>query len=235
MRRSESAFRNRIETYLIVNFKHLNVNSFLEDARKKVLHKVTKKINQFKCVKANVALSTKFLVKSEETDIHVNSLNKKLYSKSDLNEWYNSLTEYILQKFTEIKKGLSNSALIEINNLSLNINKCKSYTFGGTYIESPKFIVLKRAVVNIRNKDDFGFLHCINAFVNKSESNLSHLYSYPRLSDFIRDSKIDIKNLKFPLNMGDVKKSKKKCIFSKCICHKRRKPKYFTCVGNREL
>ena len=88
----------------------------------------------------------------------------------------------------------------EIISLQVFLHRYEIVKGGDTYVSTPNLIIHKKAVLNIYNTDDYYFLHCINAFVNKMTYKVAN--RYPALENL----NLNLTNLTFPLKLKDVKK-----------------------------
>ena len=97
----------------------------------------------------------------------------------------------MIEEFEQEKSGWS---LIEIINLLVNIIKYAPFQVGfSTYINLPKYIQNKRAVVNIVNNDPYCFLWAITS---AQHSAVKHSFSEILKYD----------DIKFPISLTDVSK-----------------------------
>ena len=53
-----------------------------------------------------------------------------------------------------------NPRLVKISNFTIHVSKCNPLR-AGTYIDLPNFIKSRRAVINVKNTDNFCFLWCL--------------------------------------------------------------------------
>ena len=94
-------------------------------------------------------------------------------------------------------------AFNRIKKLEINLADY-SPTKGSSYIDLPKWIKLKKAIINIKNKDDKCFLWCV----------LRYLHPKKRDNEIITDLKkyeeeLVTKGLTFPMDVKDIKKFEK--------------------------
>ena len=74
-------------------------------------------------------------------------------------------------------------------------------TRGGSYIELPKWVSLKKACINIKNEDDNCFKYCIQCGVNKiyEKDHPDRIYHYKKLTD-----NLNWDNVNFPTSAFDI-------------------------------
>nr|XP_046487068.1 uncharacterized protein LOC124221275 [Neodiprion pinetum] len=96
--------------------------------------------------------------------------------------------ERLLKKVEDFQEEDSGWSLLEIINLTVNINKYVQLRGGVfTYTPLPKDIQDKKAVVNIRNSDSYCFLWSVTAALFPADNNNpSKITSYPYFSSVIQ-------------------------------------------------
>jgi hypothetical protein len=120
----------------------------------------------------------------EYKDAYYNSkVSEKLTSINKINQW----SEYEVAKFDKHLDEYTNNGsgwiFDKIISLKIQVAKTKKRT-AGTYIETPKILANKKAVRNIKNKDDRCIDWCLTAFFfknkinNKDTSNVKYYEKY---------------------------------------------------------
>ena len=84
-----------------------------------------------------------------------------------------------MEEFQEKGSGWS---LPQILSLTININKYEPMK-GSSYIELPKEILMKKACVNVQNKDDQCFKWSILAALHPQEKNAERVSKYTKFND----------------------------------------------------
>ncbi|XP_044019508.1 uncharacterized protein LOC122859890 [Aphidius gifuensis] len=101
--------------------------------------------------------------------------------------------------FQEKDSGWTLRAII---NLMVNINRYEPLRGGlSTFIELPKKIQAKRAVVNIKNNDEYCFLYAVTAALYPTQSHSYRMTSYPDFKTILKYDGID-----FPIILRDIPK-----------------------------
>ncbi|VVC46466.1 Hypothetical protein CINCED_3A003044, partial [Cinara cedri] len=103
--------------------------------------------------------------------------NKQFLHSSNFNDFYNNVKETIQSKEDAfIAKG---SHGIFNNVIDMNINMCKYDPLrGASYIKLPKIISDKKAIINIKNKDNKCFLWSILAALHPQDKNSERISKY---------------------------------------------------------
>ena len=91
-----------------------------------------------------------------------------------------------------------------INAVNLNIAKYNAIR-GASYIPTPSAIQVKKAVVNIKNKDQKCFLYSILAFMFLNKNNVEKVSSYKKYLD-----KLNYKDFEMPMAVHDIDRFEKK-------------------------
>lgn len=200
-----SAFKNRIEAYIIKNPNKdcLNVSTFFQLINRQVcellIHALQKHIN----IKFNFELFCNYVLIKASEDYYKTELKSHqtkmqiLYATTDdneLNNLINELCEFIKSEMSEFQERDSGWSLSEIVHLEVNINKYQPIK-GTNYIRLPQCIMFKKACVNVQNKDIYCFKWAlISAFYNNNNNNdkVDHNYRVSLYKKEIHDITADI-------------------------------------------
>lgn len=206
----ESAFDDKISTSIIVNHEHKSLETFLSDAQVKVIEFLKSKLHNL-ALKVCLMLSVILEVKEEFQPMYFYTTTCEIFRSEKLKRWYKKqVLDVLLNRFSTLELGPSNTSLSEIISLSI-------YTFSfqpaqisrvGTYIPTPKELVGRKSILNIKNLDNFCFLHCINAYVNPTEINSYRVSNYPPLEAL----ELNLHKITFPIRLADIEKFEKKTV-----------------------
>ena len=133
---------------------------------------------------------------------------EKLQSKNQIEEWVKEQIDLLNNTIAELEKGSSGWSLFLVDSITIQIQKSNK-TKAGSYIETPKNLMSKKAVVNIQNKDDRCILYALSASkyydtINSNSKNKP--YHYNKYLDEI----IEPENIKYPIDIQtDIKKFEK--------------------------
>ncbi|XP_072746064.1 uncharacterized protein [Anoplolepis gracilipes] len=200
-REIDTAFENRISTGAIINSNYIEPRQFLEDASDIVLEHVRDAIETHCSVKVNTMFNGKFVTGEKHDDKSVSTKNCELFRTSDLREWYEQrVIEPTLASLEEFQERDSGWALSRILNLTVNINKYNPMR-AGCHIILPRKIMMKRAVVNVRSKDNACFAWAVTAAMYPAERRVERELSYPRYTDVL-----NLRDIEFPVTLNQIKK-----------------------------
>ena len=156
-------------------------------------------------IKVNVVFSAEFILPHTGTvEIKTfNTRNEVISNITNLDDWYKKyILEKILRKLEEFQERDLGWALSKILHLKVHINKYEPIS-GSSYIDLPADIKLKKAVVNVKNDDNFCFLWAVVSALHPVHwsENANRTSSYPHYSKVLKYD-----GLSFPLQLKDIPK-----------------------------
>ena len=128
---------------------------------------------------------------------------------SETDEVIEDLFESFLQKYQErLEESMRGSEFLydSVDVLCSNLNKV-SFSRGGTYIDSPKWLKSKKVAINPKNKDDKCFQYALTVALN-CEQIKDHPERIPKIKPFI--GQYNWKEINFPSHGKDWKKFESK-------------------------
>jgi hypothetical protein len=165
-------------------------------------------LEQKTAVKLQIVLRGKFRKfhpatgQEEFEELPVPSKNKIILNEFEIEE---SIHALLLEIHETIESWDNNEGYWHLENV-VNVDfKLREYKplSGSSYIELPKWIYNKKATVNIKNEDQKCFKYCLQYHKHKNE--ITH---HPeRVSWYSKwDNDYDFTNIKFPVEVDDIKK-----------------------------
>ena len=157
------------------------------------------------------------LVCEMERQIIEKSKGKSKTTYEHDNAYFQSQTHINLEK-TEVKVFLKEMIIEILGNLIIYQKKGSGWYFkevkrleihiveykpmrGGSYIPLPEFIMKKKSIINIQNKDDKCFLWCVLRCLHPVKKNAS------RINDFKKyENDLNFKGIDFPVKVKDITK-----------------------------
>ncbi|XP_018576220.1 uncharacterized protein LOC108914811 [Anoplophora glabripennis] len=207
----KSAFSSRIRSGLVINILHTDPLEFLKDSFFLFKPRILNELKKDPTVKVNAVLCCEFIKESVDEDKQVrqfkyfNTKNNLIDLGTDLWQWYrDNISDKIMNKLTEFHEGQSGWALNRIESLEININKYEFSNGGTSYIELPQEIKLKRAVINIKNTDQFCFAYAVVSCLHPAQKNPDRISSYP---DF--HTVLNFTGINFPVTIEQIPKFEK--------------------------
>ena len=145
--KTETAFLDRLQTYMITNTMVVKEVIKIKRKRKRNLRKKTITNRE---LKVNVVVPAEFERRGEEfKQMTFKTKNKILTAASDLTEFYSKVKNKILNEMEEMELKGSNWNLTRILYLELRINRYNSLR-GASYLPLPKALANKKAVINVK-------------------------------------------------------------------------------------
>ena len=182
-------YLSRVYGFLIEffnNHKNIKFKMVLVCLMERISVKTDKGVEELEEVKSYFSSETHINFESTDSEELVQKCNEKILE--DVEEYNTNGSGWY---FKEVLK-------LEINTIEFNPAK------GSSYIDLPDWIKNKKAIVNIKNKDDKCFLWCI----------LRYLYPRDRDEERIGDLKkyefsLNTKGINFPMNVNSITKFEK--------------------------
>ena len=117
---------------------------------------------------------------------------------TDVKVILSEMIKEILEKITIYQRNGSGWYFKEVSSLEIHIVKYKPIK-GSSYIPLPNFIMRKKAIINIQNKDNKCFLWSILRYlhpIQKNETRLTDIRKY--------DNDLNFKGIDFPVKLKDI-------------------------------
>lgn len=205
----ESAFNRRLYSFAIVNLEHIDIRDFLTDAFEYFDSEVRGLLGGHLIIKLSGCFSAEFekIIQTSENElrekqtIYIHTCNLIIDSESDLTQIYEEdITKYILSQIDSVIMQGSGFSLSQIKELTIQVSRYEPLR-ASSFVETPKDLVKKNAIVNILNYDEMCFKWAI----------LSALYpvtSNPRrLSNYIRyENELNFTGIEFPVKLNQILK-----------------------------
>ena len=168
---SNSALINFARVYTINGIEGYDARSFLQDASQNITNVLrnnrrTKVKLILKCIMEKGNIPEKMVIKPADfhSDIEIN------LDGTDEKDLYVTMTERILETMATFQNEGSPWKLRGIIQLELHTVRYKPLR-GETYIPLPKELADKKAIINMKNKDNKCFLWCVLRALNPKENN----------------------------------------------------------------
>ena len=136
-------------------------------------------------------------------DVVFHSELETMLLQSDFNLQFDKMVDAILQKLKDFVKLGSGWSVLSVERLKLHIAPYLPIS-PSNYVTTPTYIAQKKAIVNIKNEDNFCFLWSVLAALHPIPTNPCRPSNYESFK-----KELNITNLKFPLAVTDVIKFEK--------------------------
>ena len=130
-----------------------------------------------------------------QSDTHIN------LESSDVDKILSEVINTILEKIEIYQQNGSGWYFKEVINLEIHTDEYKPMKGGSSYIPLPDWIMRKKAIVSIRNRDNKCFLWSVLRYLHPREKNDSRLND---LKEY--EKELNTKGIKFPVKIKDISK-----------------------------
>lgn len=206
----ESAFNQRIISYKVKSKPETKLlfetpELFLDSIKDDLFFLIKEAINQHTSLKVNFVLHADFIQQTKQlsNSFDFQTSNFILSKADDLNIFMSTLCNLLAHKISTFEKKDSGWSLVKINNIELNINKFSPLR-GTSFIELPKDIKDKKAVVNVKNSDNSCFKWALLSALYPVNKNSERTSSYS-----IHSNKLKFEGVPFPVKLRDISKIEK--------------------------
>ena len=194
----KSAFKKLIVQYRITPIKqNVNYESVINSLINLIHRKFKDELKNN--VKINISLMVNYRKLDDEIEVAHAISDKILYSEVILARLMKSIKKELIDKIENFE-GLGSGWIF--NNIKYIDLKVKKYDplRAGSYIELPKWIKNKKAVLNIKNEDNECIIWCILAYLYPVDrlNNPDRVKNYKEYKDEIKTG-----DIKFPMEMND--------------------------------
>lgn len=204
-----SAYDDRILTFAIVNNGHIDIPAFLSDAFHIYEAQLSSVITHHDYIKTTSTFVAEFEKKIQTENGELNekqilywiTSNVILAPHADLRAHYEG---YIVGEVIEsaLNAELRGSGFTLARIIELDVNVCRYDPLrASSYIDLPKFIKNKHAIINIKNDDEMCFKWAILSALHPTRVHAEELYHYYKYSDELNFNGID-----FPAHINQIGK-----------------------------
>ena len=162
----------------------------------------TKIILVLHCIMARYELPTGRI--RQYVDAYFTSDVKINFQGTDVDDLYNTMTHKMLEKMAEFQSNASDWMFHSIKGLYLHTVEYEPLS-GSSYIELPKALADKKAIINMKNKDNECFKWCITRALNLVDKHPERITKILQL----QAEKLNWKDLKFPMELKDISRFEK--------------------------
>ncbi|XP_074036831.1 uncharacterized protein [Leptinotarsa decemlineata] len=198
-----TAFKCRIVSYRVDSQnRHIDYPTFFNELKQKVFKLLEEVLVIHKSVKVNMEVFGRYYLQTKE-NLEVksfNSPNQVVDQSMDLNVIYNIFIDALTAQAMEFQHRDSGWTIEEILFMEVNVNKY-SPLGGSSYIKLPKFIELKKSVVNVINQDQYCFAWAVTSALYPASVRVCEISSYPHFSTVLNVAGMD-----FPVKLKDIPK-----------------------------
>ncbi|KAF2885469.1 hypothetical protein ILUMI_20697 [Ignelater luminosus] len=190
-----SAFQSRIRTGVIVNLKHFDPLTFLEDTAYMFTIRIKNALKVHHHIKVNVVFCGLFEKESPDVVVeevkHFPTPNAVIDGDTDLQQWWSERVQD-----TNREGGWALKSI-----LNLAVNRYEPIR-GASHVTLPLEIAKKHACINIKNVDEACFAWVVVSALHPVEKDPQRITSYPHYS-----AVLNTEGLRFPMTVDEVRRS----------------------------
>ena len=205
VRESNSALRNFARVHTVDGIEGIDARTFLDRVRENITrvlrnNRETKVKLIFKCYMERTSNLGETIIKPADfhSDIHIN------LEGTDEDDIYITMTERILEKMASFQSLGSGWRLYNITNIELHTVSYDPLR-GETWVALPKELANKKAIINMKNKDNKCFLWCVLRALNPK-------YNHPEIVDKelkLKENTLNMEGIEYPVSLKDIVKFEK--------------------------
>lgn len=214
---TNSAFKKRIRQFELVNKGYKLIEEFLHNAFFLYEVQINETVLQFDIIKTISYFSAEFersIEISENSDplfekrtIHIPTKMCEIYSNTDLKvHFQRDIIDYVVRRVDEVMIEGSGFTLSRIEQLSVQIFQYQPLNASG-FIELPKILKNKRAIINLKNTGNQCFKWSILAALHYNEvfardkNSVNNAISYQEWID-----ELNLNGIDFPVRLNQINK-----------------------------
>ena len=187
---------NYFKTYEVDARKYKDPSILFNDKKSTMTKQIRKDIKEYNGIKFSIALSIKFYhdeLNGEKKEVtgQKHGDQSAVLDDAKVNEFYDDQVAYLqtwIEKFTNTASGLEVDHCIK---LYLNIAKYEPLE-DSSYLPLPEALVKKKAIINVKNKDDRCLEWALKSAMYPAKTNMNNIYSYTKCPD------LNMKGIDFP-------------------------------------
>ena len=176
------------------------INKFLNEKESEVINDIIN-VN----VKINFTIEIEMSRLGQKNELfYVKTKNKKLYIEDNKVEYYQKACSKLMNNVELLELRGSGWHFQRINSLTMKQSRY-ILTNGGSYIDLPKWIKDKKAIINIKNTDEKCFLWALIAHFHPVNKNAQRVLKYTEF-----ENEFDFNGINFPIKKTDIPKIEKR-------------------------
>lgn len=139
--------------------------------------------------------------KKEKQTLYIHTRNVTIDSQIDLhNSFMGNVVETVVKKIDDAIMRGSGFSLSSINELLVQVNRYDPLR-GSSYIQLPKRLLQKKAIVNVKNADELCFKWAVLSALYPATQNVHRLTNYTRYGD-----ELNFAGIEFPMKLRHIEK-----------------------------
>ena len=206
--KTKSALGDSVNQYQLPGDPNLTPDQFFIENKKKIINFLRNNKNKkvslvLLCNMQQPLYDQKGFVGYREDDAYFRTNTIKILAGTNLEIFVRDSFNKIKADIEKYQQNGSGWSFYSIKKLEINFADYSPIK-GSSYIGLPQWIKLKKAIINIKNKDDKCFLWCILRYLHPKKKNNEIISDLKKYED-----ELVTKGLTFPMDVKDIKKFEK--------------------------
>jgi hypothetical protein len=200
--RFDRALNNNVFSYY---FTDNGSQNFIAVIKQKMIGIITDAVRKFGSVKMNITYTAKFIKDEKEVEVPIGvpGSSARIINMAD------SIPEILNENYIQNREVIDDMPLAESGSIFLKFSGVRlvltrnAAMVGSQYIDLPKWIKDKKAVLNIQNKDVYCFAWSVIASIHHFDDK-SHPERVKKYESFLNELKLS--NLELPMKISNIPK-----------------------------
>ena len=203
---TETAFNNVFKTFEVNGLDNVDLKAYLEMVALLIEKQLKEELEKEKSFKIVMAVGVNLARRSDDKIVYnkpyFRSGVKDINSSTNIPETFETMKQKIIESFATYTSGGSGWIFQSIEHLLLNVDKNIPLN-GSSYIDLPKEIKTKKAVINVQSKDNRCFEYAILSAHHYDKIKTDHSRS-SKYKDYL--GKLNFTGIEFPVSLKDIDK-----------------------------
>ena len=204
---TESALNNVFKTFEINGLENIDLNAYLDLTALLIEKQLKEELKKEKSFKIESAVMINLTKISNDKIIYKNpyfrSGPQNINSSTNIPETFEIMKQRMIELFENYTNEGSGWIFQNIDCLLLKVNKNVPLS-GSSYIDLPKEIKAKKAVINVQNKDNRCFEYAILSFQHNKEVDQKHTNRPSKYKEYL--GQLNFIGIEFPVSLKDIDK-----------------------------
>ena len=206
---TETALNNVFKTFEVNGLENVDINAYLDMTALLIEKQLKEELKKEKSLKIESAVMVNLAKRSDDKIIYKNPYFRSgvqyINSSTNIPETFEIMKQRMIELFENFTNEGSGWIFQNIDCLFLNVDKNVPLN-GSSYIDLPKEIKTKKAVINVQNKDNRCFEYAILSKQHHDKIKTDH----SRPSKYKEHlNKLNFTGIEFPVSLKDIDKFEK--------------------------
>ena len=209
LKKLENAIGTQFKNYSIKPNRQIDLVNFLNQAKSIVSNQIKEDLRTSGSQKVEISVLVKLYKRSGEGIIevepHFNSSVQRITSPRDVASAYNEMSQKVQESFATYNNQGSGWIFSKVMELLLKTDSIPSIS-GSSFIELPKCLASKKAIINVQNEDNECFKYAVLSALHYDDIK----YNPERVTKYkLYLDELNFKGIKFPVSLKDIDKFEK--------------------------